>query len=122
MCPWWLRQSKNLPAMWKTQVKSLGWGDPLEKGMQPTPTVLPREFHGQRSLLDYSPWGGKEWDMTEGLALPILTIHIYIYVCIYTCIYTIGKLFISITGKDEKYLTITNVRKKFSDTPSKNVK
>ena len=24
---------KNLPAMWETQVLSLGWEDPLEKGM-----------------------------------------------------------------------------------------
>ena len=24
---------KNLPAMWETWVQSLGWGDPLEKGM-----------------------------------------------------------------------------------------
>ena len=24
---------KNLPAMWETQVRSLGWEDPLEKGM-----------------------------------------------------------------------------------------
>ena len=26
---------------------------------------LPREFHGQRSLADYSPWGHKELNMTE---------------------------------------------------------
>ena len=26
---------KNLPAMWETQVWSLGWEDPLEKGMSP---------------------------------------------------------------------------------------
>jgi len=50
--------------------------------MQPTPTVLPREFNGQRSLVDYSPWGGKEWDMTEELALPILT-YTYIYMYVY---------------------------------------
>ena len=25
------------------------------------------EFHGQRSLVDYSPWGGKESDTTECL-------------------------------------------------------
>jgi len=25
--------AKNLPAMWKTQVLSLCWEDPLEKGM-----------------------------------------------------------------------------------------
>ena len=24
---------KNLPAMWETWVQSLGWEDPLEKGM-----------------------------------------------------------------------------------------
>ena len=27
----------------------------------PTPVLLPGEFHGQRSLLGYSPWGRKEW-------------------------------------------------------------
>ena len=31
------------------QVRSLGWKDPLEKEMQPTPVFLPGEFHGQRS-------------------------------------------------------------------------
>ena len=25
--------------------------------MQPTPVLLPRKFHGLRSLVDYSPWG-----------------------------------------------------------------
>ena len=32
---------------------------------QPTPVFLPREFHGQRSLLDYSPQGWKELDTAE---------------------------------------------------------
>ena len=32
---------------------------------QPTPVFLPRKFHGQRSLADYSPWGRKKSDMTE---------------------------------------------------------
>ena len=31
---------KNLPAMWETWVRSLGWEDPLEKGKPSTP-VLP---------------------------------------------------------------------------------
>ena len=30
----------------------------------PTPVFLPGESHGQRSLVDYSPWGPKEWDVT----------------------------------------------------------
>ena len=50
---------KKLPAVWETCVWSLSWGDPLEKGF------LSGEFHGQRSLAYYSPWGHKESDMTE---------------------------------------------------------
>ena len=29
------------------------------------PVSLPRDFHGQKSLVGYSSWGGKESDMTE---------------------------------------------------------
>ena len=32
---------------------------------QPTPVFLPGESHGQRSLVDYSPWGHKESGMTD---------------------------------------------------------
>ena len=34
---------------------------------QPTPVFLPGKFHGQKSLVGYSPWGCKESDMTEQL-------------------------------------------------------
>ena len=34
---------------------------------QPTPALLPRKSHGQRSLVGCSPWGGKELDTTERL-------------------------------------------------------
>ena len=33
----------------------------------PTLVFLPEEFHGQRSLADYSPQDCKEWDTTERL-------------------------------------------------------
>ena len=33
----------------------------------PTTVLLPGKFHGQRSLVGYSPWGRKESDMTERL-------------------------------------------------------
>ena len=62
--PWWLRQVKNLPAMWKTWVQPLGREDPLEKEMATYPVFLPGEPHGQRSLEGYSPWGcrvGHSW-------------------------------------------------------------
>ena len=60
---------KILPAMQETQVWSLGREDPLEKGMATHSTILAWEFHGQRSLEGYSPWGCKEEDMTEQLTL-----------------------------------------------------
>ena len=30
----------NLPAMWETQIQSLGWEDPLEKGMATHSSIL----------------------------------------------------------------------------------
>ena len=69
---------KNLPAIWEIQVLSLGWDDPLEKEWQPTPVFLPGEFHGQRSLAGYSPWGcraGHDWATNTHT-------HIYIYLLI----------------------------------------
>ena len=60
---------KDLPAMWETWVPSLGWEDPLEKGMATHSVFLPGEFHGRRSLVGYSPWGRKESDTTERLSL-----------------------------------------------------
>ena len=35
---------ENLPAMQETQVLSLGWEDPLEKGMAAVSSVLTRRF------------------------------------------------------------------------------
>ena len=55
---------RNLPAMKETRVPPLHWEDPLEKGIITHSTILPREFHGQRSLMGYSPWGHKESDTT----------------------------------------------------------
>ena len=56
---------KNLPAMQEIWVQALGWENPLEDGMQLTLVLLPGEFHGQRSLVGYSPWSCKEPDTTE---------------------------------------------------------
>ena len=55
--------------MQDTWVQSLGQEHPLEKGMATGnhSSFLPGEFHGQRSLAGYSPWGCKESDTTERL-------------------------------------------------------
>ena len=42
----------------------------------PTAVFLPGEFHGQRSLVGYNPWGHKESDVTEWLKHT----HIHVYV------------------------------------------
>ena len=52
--------------MWKTWIQSLGQEDPLEEGMAIHSSILVwRIPHEQRSLEGYSPWGGKELDMTK---------------------------------------------------------
>ena len=48
---------KNLPVMRETWVQSLGWEDPLEKGMAPHSCILAWRI----PWTVYSPWGHKEW-------------------------------------------------------------
>ena len=50
---------KNLPAVQKVQVQSLGWEDSLEKGMETHSSILAWRI----------PWDCKESDMTEQLIL-----------------------------------------------------
>ena len=38
---------------------------PEEENGNTSQVFLPGEFHGQRSLMGYSPWGCKELDTTE---------------------------------------------------------
>ena len=40
---------------------------PWRRKWQPTLVLLLGKFHGQRSLVGYSPWGPRELDMTEQL-------------------------------------------------------
>ena len=55
---WWLSSKKCRFNPW---VRKIPW----KRKSQPIPVFLPREFHGQRSLAGYSPWGHKESDTTE---------------------------------------------------------
>jgi len=56
---------KNQPAIQKTRVQSRVGKIPWRRKWQPASIFLPREFHGQRNLAGYSPWGHKESDTTE---------------------------------------------------------
>ena len=49
---------------------------PWRRKWQPTPVFLPGKSHGQRSLGDCSPWGGKEWDTTEHFTSLLFPSHL----------------------------------------------
>ena len=53
---------RNLPAMWETWVRSLGWEDPLEEGMATHSSILACRIPTDRSLEYNPPWGHKESD------------------------------------------------------------
>ena len=62
---------KNLTAMQEIWVRSEfdPWVGkiPWRREWQPTLVFLPGEFHEERRLVGYSPWGHKESDITERL-------------------------------------------------------
>ena len=61
---------KHLSAMQKTQVRSLGWEDPLEKEMATHSSILAWRIPWIKEPGRlYSPWGHKELDTTERLSL-----------------------------------------------------
>ena len=60
---------KNLCAMQETQIQPWVRKIPWRREWLSTPVLLPGEFHGQRCLEGYSPWGHKESDTTELLTL-----------------------------------------------------
>ena len=64
------------PARLGLQCGRPGFGKiPWRRKWQPTPVLLPGKFHGQRSLVSYSPWGRKESDTTEQLHFTLLLKH-----------------------------------------------
>ena len=57
---------KRLPAMQETQVRSLGWEDPLEKEMATHSSILAWRIPMDRGAsVGYNPCGRKELDTTE---------------------------------------------------------
>ena len=50
---------------------------PWRRKWQPTPVFLPGKFHGQRSLVGYSKWGGRESYTTESVHFTSLQHPLY---------------------------------------------
>ena len=63
---------KNPPTMWENWVRSLGWEDPLKKGMATHFSILAWRIH--------SPWGCKESNTTERLSFSLMEGK-YIIIC-----------------------------------------
>ena len=57
---------KKPPSMLETRIRSLGWEDPLEKGMATHSSIL-----AWRISWTVYPWGLKESDTTEQLSLSL---------------------------------------------------
>ena len=59
---------KRLPAMWETQVQSLGWEDPLEKEMATQSSILAWRIPWTEEPGGYRPCGCKERNTAEQLS------------------------------------------------------
>ena len=71
-CLCWVWASQLVVAVKNSPTNAGGLGSipgsrrpPWRRAWQATPLFLPGEFHGQQSLVGYSPWGCKELDMTK---------------------------------------------------------
>ena len=58
-------QTRNLSAMQRLRFDLWVRKIPWRRKWLHISVLLPGEFHGQRSLVGYSPWSCKESDMTE---------------------------------------------------------
>ena len=56
---------KSLPVNAREVDSIVGREDPLGREMATHSNILAWETHGQKGLVDYSPWGHKESDMTK---------------------------------------------------------
>ena len=60
---------KNLPATWKTWIRSLGWEGPLEKAMATHSSIIAWKIPVVRRAWQATLHGVAESDMTEPLSI-----------------------------------------------------
>ena len=105
--PWWLSQWRVCLQCWRPGFYPWFGKIPWRRKWQPTPVFLPGEFHGQRSLVGYSPWDHKELDTTEQLTFHFHFILVLIFFKHYTML-----CFTYNTRKDCTILFRRNILKK----------
>ena len=67
---------KNPPALWETQVQSLGWEDPLEKEMATHSSILACRIPWAEEPGGLQSRESKESDMTEQLTLSLFILFL----------------------------------------------
>ena len=77
--PWWLRWLIIHLQCRRPRFDPWVGKIPWRREWLPTPVFLPGEFHGQRSLVGYSPWCFKESDKTERLTHTHTHTHTHIH-------------------------------------------
>ena len=73
--PWWLRWYRIYLQCGRPGFNPWIGKIPWRREMLSTPVFLPGEFHRQKSLVGYYPWGHKELDVTERLSLYTLLLR-----------------------------------------------
>ena len=67
---------RNLPAVWEPWFPSLGWEDPLEKGMATHSSILAWKIPWREVPGGYTPWGRKESDIVDYTYLPLIKFNL----------------------------------------------
>ena len=67
---WWLRQKRICLQCWRPGFDPWAGEIVWRRDQLPTLVFWPGEFHGQRSLAGYGPWGCKESDLTPSTLDP----------------------------------------------------
>ena len=84
---------KNLPAMWETWVRSLGWEDPLEEGMATDCNIIAWRMSMNRGAWWATGHGvAKSQKQLSDEASIVLCIHRTHFVYLFPCRWTLGML------------------------------
>ena len=109
LLPWWLRWWRIYLQCGRRGFDSWVRKVPQRREWLPTPVFLPGEFHRQRSLARYSPWGSQR-DTTEPQHYYVhIYIHVYTHIHIYMHIASLNYCWITNHPNNHHVLSLTHL-------------